>query len=382
LRPGDKRAIREFYRAYYRLRAPDVIRSIREIASREIAYMDFDEVMHRHISLDPGEAAAWLARTAPRDLYHSSAYYLFPDKPMGEKVWVGGDLIFDIDLDHIPYYDAPRVWICEGCGEALRSQASACPRCGGRLGEVLLPDPRGIDVAKREVERLIGKLTGEVGIRVDEETAELYFSGGRGFHLHVFSEDVRELDQAMRMEIKDYLTLDGFDIAYLRSLDAGPARELRELLRREDCGIPDEDRAKLLKAMEAGDLRGLKALLKGKRQLRDALNKLVRERLGVQIDGVVTVDVSRLIRAPLSLHGKTGMLKAKVELGGIDSFDPFSDAIFDTGDEVTVYVTYMPEVCWGGREYPEAADCRVRVPMSLAVFLVGRGLARGIRRAV
>ncbi len=43
-----------------------------------------------------------LAETVPSDVYHSCAYYENPDFDMDKKGWIGADLVFDIDADHIP----------------------------------------------------------------------------------------------------------------------------------------------------------------------------------------------------------------------------------------------------------------------------------------
>src|SRR5437667_6024586 len=45
----------------------------------------------------------YLSENVPAHAYYSSAYYDNPDAPtMEKKGWLGADLIFDLDADHLP----------------------------------------------------------------------------------------------------------------------------------------------------------------------------------------------------------------------------------------------------------------------------------------
>ena len=71
---------------------------------REFGYLMFKErfmVRHRRFNTIDNLRAV-LAETVPSDVYHSCAYYENPDYDMDKKGWIGSDLVFDIDADHIP----------------------------------------------------------------------------------------------------------------------------------------------------------------------------------------------------------------------------------------------------------------------------------------
>ena len=71
---------------------------------REFGYLMFKErfmVRHRRFA-EFKNFRAVLAETVPSDVYHSCAYYENPDLDMDKKGWIGADLVFDIDADHIP----------------------------------------------------------------------------------------------------------------------------------------------------------------------------------------------------------------------------------------------------------------------------------------
>ena len=71
---------------------------------RELAYLMFKErFMIRHKRFENMQTFQnILAKTVPSDVYHSCAYYENPDLEMDKKGWIGSDLVFDINTDHIP----------------------------------------------------------------------------------------------------------------------------------------------------------------------------------------------------------------------------------------------------------------------------------------
>jgi DNA primase small subunit len=116
-----------------------------------------------------------LQERAPAHAYYSSAYYQKPDAPtMQEKNWMGAELIFDLDSDHLPN------------AEHLTYSES-------------------LDVVKKEFKKLVEEfLLGDFGFNSDY--VELYFSGGRGYHCHVKDPAVFDLDSNERRELVDYIT--------------------------------------------------------------------------------------------------------------------------------------------------------------------------------
>src|SRR5512137_2077888 len=73
-------------------------------SKREFGFMFFDrDFVMRHLSF-PSRAALkkYLVNQVPSHVYYSCAYYEKPDAPtLAEKKWLGADLIFDLDADHV-----------------------------------------------------------------------------------------------------------------------------------------------------------------------------------------------------------------------------------------------------------------------------------------
>ncbi len=163
--------LRRKFREYY-LKAELYIPM--EFSRREWAFVPIDSfpdfVMNRHISFSSyEELKRYVVSKTPMHAYYSSAYYSDPSAEMDRKGWMGADLIFDIDADHMP--------------------------------------KRSLKAAKMEVFKLVKILTDDFGI--DERDLEVVFSGHRGYHVHVYDESLRGLDPSERREIADYLTLKG-----------------------------------------------------------------------------------------------------------------------------------------------------------------------------
>lgn len=133
---------------------------------------------HRAFSSE-GEAIEYLRGMVPAHVYHSAAYYQFPGAgTMKEKKWEGADLIFDLDADHLP------------------QKASSYAQM---LANV-----------KSETAKLLDFLLEDFGF--GEETIRVAFSGGRGYHIHVYDPRVLTLESAQRREIVDYLSGTGLSI--------------------------------------------------------------------------------------------------------------------------------------------------------------------------
>jgi DNA primase small subunit len=362
---------------------------------REWGYIPFSPggtTMIRHESLldltggaDLGE---FLARERPRHAYFSAGRYDHPgEDSMGRKGWRGSDLIFDIDADHLPGVDPE----ADGYGAMLAA------------GKAALFD-------------LLDLLESDFGF----EDCVLVFSGGRGYHVHVRDEGVRDLGREERREVVDYVR--GLGIAFddlvrhetvegmgrktpaeKRTLptEGGWAARLHEhLLELVDELLAAEVEVAIERLREfdgVGEGKA-KAALRAARENREAIERgnvdvhsafygvarrlfgQVREADGAPIDEPVTTDINRLIRLPGSLHGGTGLRVCRIDRDDLDAFDPLSDAVAETfrGERIMVDVTDPLSVSLGGGKFNLDAGVQ-SVPEHVGVFAMARGHAEKAR---
>src|SRR2546427_9208705 len=123
---------------------------------REFGFMFWTAgIVQRHIGFSKEEELkAFLTSRIPAHAYYSSAYYDKPGAPtMEEKGWLGADLIFDLDADHLP-------------------------------GSKAMSYPELLDAGREGIVRLWDRfLAAKLGI--PESKMRLVFSGGRVGDIHV-----------------------------------------------------------------------------------------------------------------------------------------------------------------------------------------------------
>jgi DNA primase small subunit len=377
------------------------------LGQREFAYLLFKErFMVRHKRFEGiSNLRSELAETVPSDVYHSCAYYENPDFDMDKKGWLGADLVFDIDADHIPtscnkIHDE---FTCAKCGFSGRGiTPETCPACEGTKFETKTwPCEQCIDSARAEAAKLIDMLDNDFGFSLDE--LHVFFSGHRGYHVHVEDKAVRSLDAMARKEIVDYVTGLGLRLFEKERVNA-KTKKANEKFRLHNFGWYRRLKLGMKNIIANGTEEDFKrigvkdtGLLLEKRQaiidrcIDDGLwggvfgigdgtwMKLalyVKNLQAAKIDTVVTTDVHRLIRMNGTLHGKTGLKKTEFPAKNLQDFDPFTGAVAFKKGEVKVLVSDVPEFRLGGETLGPYKNETKELPVAAAVMLICKGRAK------
>lgn len=370
---------------------------------REFGYLMFRErFMVRHKRFNAiDDLRAVLAETVPSDVYHSCAYYENPDYEMDKKGWIGSDLVFDIDADHIPtscnkIHDEFR---CIKCGFQGRGiTPDLCPCCEATKFETKIwACDLCIESAREEVIKLIDMLEKDFGFA--EHELRVFFSGHRGYHLHVEGESVRSLDAMARKEIVDYVTGLGLSLLNKEEREEKVKRK-RKLAnkfnlhnfgwnRRLKIGMSNFIEHASKEDLQEAGLRNKALLEKKDTIIKRVINenrwdflkgvsdqtwlKLaehVREEEAAKIDTVVTTDIHRLIRMNGTLHGKTGLKKVEFPAKNILDFDPFAEGVAFKKGKVKVLVSDAPEFRMSGEALGPYKNQTVDLPVAAAVMLI------------
>lgn len=384
-----------------------------ELPHRELAFMFFDkEEMLRHVSFNStASLRAFIASHAPRHVYYSSAYYSSPNEAdMDSKGWMGADLVFDIDADHIPTpckREHDKWWCCD-CGVSERGiPPSACPSCGSRKidSRSFHLCPTCLEASKAELIKLVEDfLIPDFGFSPRE--IHIAFSGRRGYHVHITSAAVRELDQYARREVVDYIKAvslkpesHGFHAlikvsplppslnhpgwrgriargiySFLSSADLDDLRSLFPPSKRELATEIYNNKYKILSQLESSRPNWSLVLKYGRRFWEG----LVSKSIGLQrceVDERVTTDIRRLIRLPGTIHGDTGLIAKPLTLNEVDGFDPLKDSVAFKKGEIKVRVHECPQVTLMERTFGPFSDERVALPTAVAFYLLRSGLA-------
>jgi len=360
-------------------------------ARREYAFILFGgKGMLRHIGFDKKTSfTKFLKDRTPQHVYYSSAYYTKPDaQRMQDKNWMGAELIFDLDSDHLP--NADKISYVES-----------------------------LDLVKKEFHKLVNDfLLNDFGF--DEKKLELYFSGGRGYHCHVKDPRVFDLDSNERREIVDYITgrdLKDSLIFYDKStgrkrygniiyssgktlkmpkpdepgwrgrISRGIIDIINEIKKSKypveklkEYGVKESDAEKLLtdlseermKRIREGNLDQSKMIRKF--FLNNALRKTAVSIGAGETDEPVTCDIKRLIRLPGSLHGKTGFKVVRLTVDNINDFDPMQDAVTLPDKPTRVELNQSFNIKMKKQKF-NLKKGENEIPTFLAVFLIGRKMA-------
>ncbi|MBN2014994.1 MAG: DNA primase small subunit PriS [Candidatus Altiarchaeota archaeon] len=314
----------------------------------------------------------YLRREGPFYISYSSAYFEFPEnQPMSAKNWLGADLVFDLDLD-MDFLDS------------------------GKLEGV-----------KKEAMNLIDFLVSDFGFQRGD--LEVNFSGGKGYHVKVFDECIRTLGGDERREIVDYVTGTGLDLGCFMEVESvegftpgksGRYTRSAEMLRGPQEGDPGWAGRIYDVAMKfvSSDVSGLQEIegigpkkaeeIANKREsnvrsLRrgrwEGLSELVvgmqhkvieKNAVGLMgdTDKMVTIDTSRLIRLPDTLHGGSGLIAKRIK--DLDSFSPLTDAVAFGDEEIKLEVKEkIPAFDLMGRRFKYSPGT-AKVPEQVAVYLM------------
>ena len=350
--------LRQAYREYYykegeKVEFPD------DLGSREFGYIPFGGGMVRHLSFKSGGAAlAEVIKQSPSSVYCSNARYESPTRPIEEKGWLGAELIFDIDATDIPTSckRGHDLWYCARCHASGKlPRPPKCPKCAGPPTEFHGICETCLEAAKDHARRVVSFLTNDFG--TEEDAIRIYFSGNRGYHLHIYDQRFDRLDQSARAEIAEYM----------RGGSLPPLQTIASTLRHRPPGGPQGD----------GWTRRITSYVDARRQgYAGTIQKLASEAISSQralVDSSVTTDIHRVFRLAGTLHGNTGMSKTRTT--SITSFDPQVDPVVLGDRPVKLNVAFYPRFRLKHKDFgPFGKSEEVEIPTYAAVSILTRDL--------
>ena len=390
---ANSRFLYKLFRRYYRGFKPDMPD---RFTKKEYGFIPFGKTMQRHIAFgSQDDLKTFMVSKVPAHSYYSTAYYRHPARPlMEEKEWMGAELIFDLDADHLA-----------GAEEMTYSQMM-------------------VQIRKEMISLVDDFLYSDLGF--SEKQVHICFSGGRGYHAHIRSNDIYTLGTNERRELVDYVSCMGLNLdevfkiktdvigtstmsnGMIRSNvrnfrtipsaeEGGWMRKMREALKLICKNMAEED-PKRIKALYPSVNSGVQTLEKLSAHLRACTDTMFRNNsmavlstneqdilmkamgdvaptLSSEVDKPVTPDIKRLIRLPGSLHGKTGLKVCHITRQELTDYDPLQYAVPDCYTDESVKVTMRKDMSLYMLDEEMSLKGETEVPEYAAAFLIGRKYA-------
>lgn len=318
------------------------------IEQREWGFGFEKKIDFRHRRFENNEMLKkYLINNAPLYVSYSVARYVAPEgKPMENKIIKGSDLVFDIDIHGCPNH--PDKFVCDEC-----------------LGK-----------AKGEVIKLKENFL-EPDFGINSKDISINFSGNRGYHVHVNSEEYKDLDKNARKEVIDYLKGIDFDLGtFIKKHPTfeSPAwfgKVARNMYNKvEEKKVRTTKRDEYLSEMSNGIWENVVNSTWFYRELEESVKEI-----GCNVDEQVTTDIHRLIRLPNSIHGESMLLAKSVR--DLDKFDPLKDTVVLNKEEIKIeIVEEIPEIRLGNETFEKSNNKKACVPKYYAAYLIGKGVAR------
>ncbi len=424
---SDNKFLKRLFQAYYQEKQKEIL-TVSSFEFREFGFIPWEkQIMIRHIGFKSQKILLnYLIDRGPKHVYSSGSLYLQPEaQNMESKKYQGCDLIVDIDVDHFytPCKDEHDFWYCNNCEAKGTGMIEKCPKCEkSKITKLNWICDKCLDVAKNEIKKLIYDFL-IPDFATDEKDMRIAFSGHRGYHLKVESEELRKLNSDERREIVDYLT--GENISF-EVLGLGEKSQMIHGLSKENIGWSQKIMKKIEETLckpktEIGNLlldknrfgftsNYVKSFLNYKDDFLELISKGERnvwaiegfgltnwkkflrgivKLIGIELDEPVSIDIHRLIRYPGSLHGKTGFKVQEIELNKLDDFNPLDesdeklDPIVFISKKITqkleILERVLPITKIKGTNYgPYIQGEKIEVPHHIAVFLLCKEVAKTI----
>ncbi|MGC8730252.1 MAG: DNA primase catalytic subunit PriS [Candidatus Micrarchaeia archaeon] len=349
---------------------------IRGIERREFGFGDLERtIAYRHFGFRTEQSLLnyLVQNPAPFVSYSISEYERPTARPMENKKWIGAELAFDIDATDL-HLSCQVVhgndWVCENCFSSVKNEAFRL------IEDFLVPD---FGFSKNDI--------------------SVNFSGNRGYHVHVFNDEIFGLGPKARKQITDYISAANIDISHFFPTMGekgkplmGPtpnsggwggklAKGVISLLNQgpealEAVGVENSIARKLVKN-KAEVILGIatngnwdKVSIPKKVEFWSNVLSSIAIKQSDAIDRNVTNDKYHLIRMPNSIHGKSGLISKSVSLSDLEKFEPARDAIAFKKGTLKVKVSSSPQFVMNEMSFGPYKDSVVELPTYAAVYLI------------
>lgn len=351
------------------------------IDRREFGFGNFEKkIAYRHFKFNNDrDLQKYLAENGPPFVSYSSAEYQYPDRrPMENKGWKGTWLVFDLDATDLKLEcqkQHGRGWVCSNCLSSVKTESLRL------IEDYLIPD-----------------------FGISKEELLINFSGNRGYHVTVMSDEIFSLDSKARREISEYIAGINIDLKTFfptigqrstklegpKPTDKGWGGKfangvITALNKGEEYLISlgvEPTLAKKLAKNRANIILGIvtgnwdRMEIPKKASFWTNLLKNIAIRQSDSIDKNVTSDMYHLIRLPDTIHGDTGLIAKKIRsVSELEKFEPLNEAIAFRSGTIKIKAEDVPEFTMNDKNFGPFKNSKTELPTYAAMYLIMKGKA-------
>jgi DNA primase small subunit len=394
--------LRKKFSSYYKSVFVDVVP---EPERREFGYGVFGKkIIARHLSFsNPKEFNVFLREETPFFVSFSPAFYEFPgNRPMERKKYLKSDLIYEFDADDIKTeckqeHDS---WKCLECKAEGKGLIEKCPVCGSNVQTEEWVCVECLKATKKQTLKLIDFLENDFNF---SEGISVNFSGSKGFHLHLRSEKIQQLNASARIELVDYLTANELDLEALGFVFSGkkmlcPKEEnafgwskkilssLKELIEKNEAekisALGNARTSTIKKFLEKKEtvLKGIKngflfPVSANTEKFWVSLLSNLTEKEKLFLDRQTSVDLAKIIRVPDTIHGSTGMIAKTLKKEQLNDFMPLNESIIFSSNPIKVFVKSTPRFSLMNESFGPFKEQETELPEFAGIYLMARNSA-------
>lgn len=312
-----RQQIRDYYATHFDLEALSSVLDFNNFTHREFGFVSLHGKFFRNLSFEtPHALIDFLIDRTPTDAYVGALFDAPPTRetPIHTLEWRGHELVFDLDLTD---YDAVRKYIC-----SCQGAEQICHSCWQQI--------------TLAIEIIDETLRMDFGL----ENITWVFSGRRGAHGWVIDDIGLTLDQEQRKAIVDYLSIVHGEGETARIHDRTKLKYdfrkrieqtvfkyfLRNVKRKDliELGFSANAASNVIRQLKLQDWQIDENFMRRFNLNLAKINRYdeILRRWAPRIDHKVTIDLRRLLRLPMSIHGKTGHVARILSTEDIFTFNP------------------------------------------------------------
>lgn len=379
----------------------------KEVEKREFGWGGFGQkISTRHFEFkSESDFNNFLRTQIPFYISCSNALYQKPSaRPMAAKLYQRADIVYEFDSNDLKCECTQKhdFWKCPNCGKEGKGIPEHCDECGAGVSVENWVCPSCLDEVKKEVFRLLEFLENDFAIT---EGIEINFSGNRGYHIHLTSEQIQALPKEGRTSLLDYLTAQNLNPKLLGYYMDKTSRTMRSPPKKQALGWANRINASLhtlientspsdIAAITGARVKDAEVIKQNKDSLEEAMqngilpplpkttekfwlsliNRAI-QKTKLTLDRQASLDLSKIMRVPNTIHGSTCLAAKTLSIENLKDYNPLKESVVLGSAPIKIQIRRAPKITLADQEFGPFNEETAEIPAFAAAYFLAKGVA-------